>query len=183
MDLSDYLKQPVSTDRPCSSGWLTLGRLDTPSGAVLLADPVFMLQSAPIEVGPGSLLVEIVLSDFGGRRLVSRLRASRRPGATPGDGIQRFIVDSRRVGLADVDRFVTAAEPLDDGEYGAFIATPPVEDVLAGQLHAEGPAPVLFAATGFGSGAFLIRELVLDGERVGIQVDFANLDLDDASEE
>jgi len=183
MDFADYLKEPVSTERPRSSGWLVLGRLAVPSGSVLLADPVFMLQSAPIEVGAGSLLVEVALSDFGGRRLVSRLRASREPGGTPGKGIQRFIVDSRRVGLADVDRFVALAEPLDDAGYDAFIATPPAEDELAGQIHAQGPAPVVFAATGFGSGAFLIRELILDGERVGIQVDFANLDLDDASED
>lgn len=183
MELVDYLKEPVSTDRPRSSGWLVLGRLDAPSGAVLVADPVFLLQTAPIEVGPGSLLVEIVLADFGGRRLVSRLRASREPGGTLGEGVQRFIVDSRRVALTDVDRFVTVAEPLDDAGYQAFIATPPVEDVLAGLLHPQGPAPVLFAATGFGTGAFLIRELVRDGERVGIQVDFANLDLDEASED
>lgn len=182
MDLADYLKEPVSTDRPRSSGWLVLGRLEVPCGAVLVADPVFMLQSAPIEVGAGSFLVEIALSDFGGRRLVSRLRASREPGGQLGDNVQRFIVDSRRVGLADVDRFVAVTEPLDDAGYDEFLATPPVEDVLAGQLHAEGPAPVVFAATGFGSGAFLIRELILNGERVGIQVDFANLDLDDPSE-
>jgi len=178
MDLDSYLKEPVSVDSPRSSGWLAAGRLEVPSGVVLVADPTFLFHAEPIEVGAGTFEVEVQLADFAGRRLVSRLRIAREPGGAVGADVQRFIVDSERVGLADVDRFHAETEALGDEGYQAYIADTKGED-LVGVAHAEGPSPLIYAATGFGSGAFLIREIVRDGERVGLQMTFANLDLDE----
>ena len=182
MDLEAYLREPVSTESPRTSGWLLAGLLDVPSGSVLLADPTFMYHAEPIEVGPGKLRVEVQLSDFGGRRLVSRLRATRGSGGEPGAGIQRFIVDSTRAGLADVDLFLNATQDLDDDGYEAFMSGARSDD-LVGTLHPEGTAPVIFASTGFGSGAYLVREIVREGGRVGFQVDFAILDVDGAGDD
>ena len=178
MDLETYLKAPISVDRPRSSGWLSAGRLDVPSGVIVMADPTFLSHAEPIEVGAGTFTIEVKLSDFAGRRLVSRLRVARAPGGTVGGDVQRFIVDSGRVGLADVDGFHAATEALDDAGYQAYIAGTKGED-LVGVLHADGPSPLVYAEAGFGSGAYLVREIVLDGERVGVQVVFADLDLDD----
>lgn len=178
MDLDSYLKEPVSLERPRSSGWLAVGRLDVPSGVVVVADPTFLFHAEPIEVGAGTFDVEVQFADFAGRRLVSRLRISRAPGGSVGADVQRFIVDSERVGLADVDRFHAETEPLDDEGYQAYIAGTKGDD-LVGILNADGPSPLVYAATGFGSGAFLIREIVREGERIGLQVTFANLDLDE----
>ncbi|OJW20305.1 MAG: hypothetical protein BGO49_05265 [Planctomycetales bacterium 71-10] len=178
MDLESYLKEPVSTDRPRTSGWLSAGRLEVPSGVMVVADPTFLFHAEPIEVGAGTFAIEVALSDFAGRRLVSKLRAVRAPGGAVGADVQRFIVDSGRVGLADVDRFHAETDPLDDAGYQDYIAGTKGDD-LVGILHADGPSPLFFAGTGFGSGAYLIREIVRDGERVGLQVVFANLDVDD----
>ncbi|WP_337174118.1 hypothetical protein [Paludisphaera sp.] len=181
MDLESYLKEPVSVDRPRSSGWLSAGRLEIPSGVIVVADPTFLFHAEPIEVGAGTFEVEVKLSDFAGRRVVSRLRATRAPGGAVGDHVQRFIVDSGRVGLADVDRFHAETEPLDDAGYQAYIAGTK-GDELVGTLHPDGPSPLLYAQTGFGSGAYLVREIVRDGERVGLQVVFADLDVDEADD-
>lgn len=177
MDLDSYLKRPVSTDSPRTSGWLAAGRLAVPSGVMILADPTFLFHAEPIEVGAGTFAIEVRLSDFAGRRLVSHLRATRSPGGTVGADVQRFIVDSERMGLADVDRFQAETEPLDDAGYQAYIAGTKDDDLI-GILHPDGPSPLFYCETGFGSGAYLIREIVRDGERVGLQVVFANLDVD-----
>jgi hypothetical protein len=181
MDLESYLKQPVSVDRPRSSGWLSAGRLEVPSGVILVADPTFLFHAEPIEVGAGTFEVEVKLSDFAGRRLVSRLRAFRARGGTLGGDVQRFIVDSGRVALADVDRFHVETEPLDDAGYQAYIAGTKGED-LVGTLYPDGPSPLLYAEAGFGGGAYLVREIVRDGERVGLRIVFADLDVDEADD-
>jgi hypothetical protein len=181
MDLESYLREPVSTDRPRSSGWLSAGRLEVPSGVLVAADPTFLFQAEPIEVGEGTFEVEVKLSDFAGRRLVSRLRVARVQGGAVGADLHRFIVDSGRIGLADVDRFHGETESLEDADYQAYIAGTKGDD-LVGVLYPDGPSPLIYAGTGFGSGAFLIREIVRDGERVGLQIVFADLDTDEAGD-
>lgn len=181
MDLDSFLREPVSTDRPRSSGWLSAGRLEVPSGVILAADPTFLFHAEPIEVGSGTFGVEVKLSDFAGRRMVSRLRVSRAPGGEVGADVQRFIVDSGRIGLVDVDRFHSETESLDDAGYQAYIAGTKGDD-LVGVLYPDGPSPLIYAGTGFGSGAYLIREIVRDGERIGLVVAFADLDLDEADD-
>ncbi len=182
MDLESYLKEPVSLDRPRASGWLFVGRLEVPSGAVVLADPAFLFHATPIEVGAGTFAVEVQLADFAGRRVVSKLRAARVSGGSVGGDVQRFIVESDRAALADVDRFAAEAEPLDDAGYEAYVAGTKGDD-LVGILYPEGPSPLFHVAAGFGGGAYLVREIVRDGERVGVQVAFATLDLDAPEED
>lgn len=174
MDLEAYLKEPVSLDRPRTSGWMLVGRLEVPGGAMVVGDPTFLFHAAPIEVGAGTFDVEVRLLDFAGRRLVSQLRASRVAGGSVGGEIQRFIVESDRAALADVDRFAAEAEPLDDAGYEAYVAGTK-GDAPVGILYPEGPSPLFHVAAGFGGGAYLIREIVRDGERVGVQVAFATL--------
>jgi len=190
MTLQKYLKdsrKPTKRTRGSvgvESDWLAFCTIKVPNGAVWAGDAGFSWTEATegegcvVDVPAGTYRVEAKGMDFGGVKLVSRLRACLNRVKSPllGEEIDTAGTDSAQIGVCDPWALKAAFEAVcGDDEDKAL-------DLLKRQLHSaygiirpdpDGEGTVAFVPSGFGDGSGPVFELLSRSKRrVGIELEF-----------
>lgn len=188
MKLKTYLskgnnKYPKSGTVGKETEWMVVDRLTVRSGVLWIGDPEFAWaeinpgDGCKVNLPSGSYVVEAKGMDFGGPRLVSRMRACLEGSENlkTGKEVGEAGTDTGQMGVADPALLKTAlGQAFGDNEGAILEALEDSFDDKCGTYRPKRGADgcIIFLPSGFGDGGGPVRELKSGRRRVGIETEF-----------
>jgi hypothetical protein len=164
--------------------WRPAELLPIPSGRIQIADPLLLFDGAcVVDIPPGAYIVEAdVLTGPDGRR-VAAIRVLSEPSTQRGAAIGWVGVDAGQVAILE------ASTPDDFRQYDPDHGRQWLHRLAA--LGLAGVVPygqnldrgMIVVRTGLGASSYAVRELLLDEERVGVEIVFVNEYAPDSEEQ
>jgi hypothetical protein len=161
------------------SEWTEIAQLDLTSGKLIVGDVQFVPNlddSLLVDLPSGTYSVQRKLVTYGQDTRVAALRVILLDATGDREGqIGSTWTDTATMGVSDYSAATGALSALGQDEFHDRVLSAvhqatgePVGVVTWVRDHAEMP----FAASGFGDGLYPVYELVTDGDRVGVEVEF-----------
>jgi hypothetical protein len=158
------------------SEWIEFASLPVISGKLRVSDPMFFrdLPPAPtFRVDIGSYRVMAKFMTYSNDKRVSRLRAILKRPSSFGPRLDYVGVDFAQVTIFDPDVLDEAGEKLSKAESEKMCAEmDAIKAFGIVQLGADERAIMPITSSGFGDGNYPTHELLLNGQRVGLEVVF-----------
>jgi hypothetical protein len=189
MTLQDYLAQHTGSPGSVAveSDWLDFCSLPVRSGKLAVFDPT-LFDGPVVLLSPGEYRVSVKVRAVGEIRQISRLRVS--GGLQSGQGhppfglheilgtkIAEVGVDFGQVGVADADAIYAAAEHLTVSDQEEIISSMNTLSLFGMIPWSRSDSLFMpWVVSGDGDGRYPVLELVVNGERVGIEVVFVGYD-------
>jgi len=175
MRLEDYLSSHAPGAGPSDSGWLALCEITLASGRLLLVDPTLYPDGGcEVHLASGTYSVQVIVHTECEEHRIGCLRITRDPAGVPGRTVGEVSVDFAQLGVGDPETIAPAAESIATPEMAEPIWAALNTHNLSGTVPwcPENGVAMPFVSTGYGDGRYVVRELLHEGARVGIFVDF-----------
>ncbi len=182
MSMDEYLKDAWTKTPPKGtlgkeSEWLDFCDLNLKGNSLLIIDASFTPRANDgllVELSPGAYLVQAKAMNYISDKRISRLRVFAK-GAEPyiGQEIGTTWTDTAQMGICDHQVFLQSWGDDDDASYA--VICPTLQDSWThgiAVLDATTEAIMPFVSSGFGDGEFPVYELLQNGHRVGVEVEF-----------
>lgn len=187
MKLKDYLKQgkqaPPKKQSSTETDWLFVERLTVSSGKLWIGDPEFSWaecrekEGCMLTVPNGTYVVEARGQEFGGPRLVTRLRVvlDGTPEAKLGKEFGEAGTDSGQLGVCDPKLFLAALTAACKGDEERILAA--LESAFDSECgvyrpQRAGAGCLVYVPSGFGDGGGPVWRLCQGRQTVGLETVF-----------
>jgi hypothetical protein len=180
MRLGEYLqgnsrKPPAAGIIGQESDWLAVCDFEVTTGALWAGDPCLANaeDGCVLQVPIGTYLVEAKCMDFAGSKFVSRLRVHLIGARNPviGNQVGESGTDSTAIAVCDIRALDAAIGDASD-EAQEQIENQLKEDYGIIDIHVDANVTMPFVASGFGDGTGPVFEVLSDGERIGMELEF-----------
>ncbi len=183
MKLRDYFSKKASAknEPPAPPGqqtdWLDFCEFVLKGNKVLCVDAQFAPSAEDgllVDLSPGKYLLQAKCVDYGGDKRVARLRLlPKKIVASLGAQLGETWTDTAKTGVCDYDVFSKAWGTDDDASYEKISPAFETEKPFGKATLDKASSAILpFLDSGFGDGTFPVFELVADGKRVGLEIQF-----------